>query len=145
MPKIQVSSVINAPVEHVWDYIRDFNGLPKWFPGVTDSHIEAGPAVNQVGCVRNFGLQGGPRIREQLIEFSDRDHRCNYKMIECPPPIQNYVATFQLSASDGDRTQIEFKSQFDAAPAQQEQMVGMLTGIYEGAFELVKKHFGTAK
>jgi Polyketide cyclase / dehydrase and lipid transport len=145
MAKIQVSSVINAPVERVWDYIRDFNGLPKWFPGVTDSHIEAGPAVNQVGCVRNFGLEGGPRIREQLLELSDRDHRWEYKMIECPLPIQNYVAMVRLSAGDGKSTKIEISSQFDAPPAQEKDMVGMLTGTYQGAFELVKKHFGTGK
>jgi uncharacterized protein YndB with AHSA1/START domain len=145
MAKIQVSSLINAPVERVWDYIRDFNGLPKWFPGVTDSHIEAGPAVNQPGCVRNFGLEGGPRIREQLIELSDREHRCHYKMIECPLPIKNYVATVQLSAGDGNGTQIEISSQFDAPAAQEKEMVGMLTGTYQGAFELLKEHFNTIK
>jgi hypothetical protein len=84
MPKIHVTSVIPAPLESVWEYIRDFNGLPKWFPGVTDSHIEPGAPVNQAGCVRNFGLEGGPRIREQLLALSDQDHVCNYKMIECP-------------------------------------------------------------
>jgi uncharacterized protein YndB with AHSA1/START domain len=145
MAKIQVSSIINAPVDSVWNYIRDFNGLPKWFPGVTDSHIEAGPAVNQPGCVRNFGLEGGPRIREQLIELSDHDHRCHYKMIECPLPIQNYVATVRLSTSGRNGTQIEINSQFDAPPAQEKEMVGMLTGTYQGAFDLVKKHFSASK
>ncbi|HLW53596.1 MAG TPA: SRPBCC family protein [Candidatus Angelobacter sp.] len=142
MARIQVSSIIPAAVERVWDYIRDFNGLPRWFPGVTDSHIEAGPPVNQPGCVRNFGLEGGPRIREQLIELDDRDRRCHYKMIECPLPIKNYVATVKLSTGEGKNTKIEITSQFDAPPAQEKEMVGMLTGTYQGAFELLKKHFG---
>ena len=41
MTNIHESGVIAAPVQLVWDYVRDFNTLPKWFPGVTDSHIEA--------------------------------------------------------------------------------------------------------
>jgi uncharacterized protein YndB with AHSA1/START domain len=142
MAKIQVSSVIMAPVERVWAYIRDFNGLPNWFPGVTDSHIEAGPPVNQPGCVRNFGLPGGARMREQMIELSDNAYYCSYKMLECPLPIQNYTATFRLAARDSNNTEIEFNSQFDAAPGKEKEMVGMLTGIYQGAFELLKKHFG---
>jgi hypothetical protein len=33
------SSVIEASVENVWSCVRDFNGLPKLFPGVLDSRI----------------------------------------------------------------------------------------------------------
>jgi Polyketide cyclase / dehydrase and lipid transport len=142
MTRIQVTSLIPAPVGRVWEYIRDFNGLPKWFPGVTDSHIEPGALVNQVGCVRNFGLEGGPRIREQLLVLSDQEHVCNYKMVECPLPIANYVATIRLSASDGNGTLAEFTSQFDVPAAQEKEMVGMLTTTYQGAFELLNKHFG---
>ena len=142
MAKIHVTSVIQAPVARVWEYIRDFNGLPKWFPGVTDSHIEPGALANQVGCIRNFGLEGGPRIREQMLVLSDQDHMCNYKMIECPLPIANYVATVRLSSSDGNGTLAEIISQFDSPPAQENETVGLLTTTYQGAFELLKKHFG---
>jgi Polyketide cyclase / dehydrase and lipid transport len=142
MARIQVSNIIPAPVERVWEYIRDFNCLPKWFPGVTDSHIEPGAAANHVGCVRNFGLEGGPRIREQLLALSDQDHTCNYKMVECPLPIANYLATVRLSAGDGNGTLAEITSQFDSPPAQEKEMVGLLTTTYNGAFELLKKHFG---
>lgn len=144
MPRIQVSSVIAAPISAVWDYIRDFNGLPKWFPGVTDSHIEDGAPLNQTGCVRNFGLEGGPRIREELIELSDSKHLCRYKMIESPLPLKDYVATVHLSAGDGKGTQIEIISQFETPATEEKELVGMLTGTYQGAFELLKKHFGRA-
>ena len=141
MAKIQVSSVIAAPVDRVWNHIRDFNSLPQWFPGVIDSHIEAGTTPNQVGCVRNFGLEGGIRIREQLLTLSDERHECKYKMIECPLPIANYAATVRLSPSDGNGTLVEISSQFDSPPDAEKEMVGLLTSTYEGAFERVKKHF----
>lgn|SRR5262249_45566718 len=142
MAKIYESSLIAAPVKRVWEYVRDFNSLPKWFPGVTDSHIEPGMAANQIGCIRNFGLEGGARIRERLIDFSDHDHVCNYQMIECPLPIANYVATVRLSATGGNGTVVEITSRFDSPPAQEKEMVGLLTTTYRGAFELLKRHFG---
>ena len=144
MPKIHESSLIAVPVHRVWEFVRDFNSLPKWFPGVTDSHIEPGVASNQVGCVRNFGLEGGPRIRERLLQLSDQDHVCNYKMIECPLPIANYVATLRLSAAAGNDTLVEITSQFDTPPAQESEIIGMLATTYRGAFDLLKKHFGQA-
>jgi Polyketide cyclase / dehydrase and lipid transport len=141
MAKIHVSSVVPAPVERVWEYIRDFNGLPKWFPGVTDSHIEPGVPVNQPGCIRNFGLEVGARMRERLVALSDKEHSCHYKAVECPLPISNYQATLQLSTSDGSGTLAEITSQFDVPEAQEKEMVGLLTTTYTGAFELLKKHF----
>ena len=30
MPRVYVSSVIEAPVARVWERVRDFNGLPRW-------------------------------------------------------------------------------------------------------------------
>lgn len=141
MARIHVSSVVPVPVDRVWAYIRDFNGLPKWFPGVTDSHIEPGAPVNQTGCVRNFGLENGARIREQLLTLSDQEHSCHYKMIECPLPIANYKATVRLSSTGGNSTLAELTSEFDVPDAQEKEMVDMLAGTYTGAFELLKKHF----
>src|SRR5215470_16657880 len=121
MVKIRECSLIAAPLQRVWEFVRDFNDLPKWFPGVTDSHIEPGVSVNQPGCVRNFGLENGARIREHLLEISDRDHSWRYKMIECPLPIANYRAVVQLTSSDGNRTLAEIKSEFDVAEAQEKE------------------------
>jgi hypothetical protein len=141
MAKIHKSSVIEAPIADVWAYIRDFNGLPKWFPGVTDSHIEEGAVVNEAGCIRNFGLEGGARIREQLLALSDDRHECNYKMIECPMPITNYVATVRLSATNGAGTLAEITSQFDCPRTQENELVALLGNTYVGAFDKLKQHF----
>jgi hypothetical protein len=68
------SAVIDAPIERVWSVLRDFNSHTAWHPVVADSHIERGEPSDQVGCVRNFTLQDGHHIREQLLTLSDRDH-----------------------------------------------------------------------
>jgi polyketide cyclase/dehydrase/lipid transport protein len=143
MPKLYISSVINAPVQSVWDYIRDFNSLPKWFPGVTDSKIESGMRSDQIGCIRDFGLEGGPRIREQLLAFSDQDHSCRYKMLSGPLPLSNYVASVRLfPVTDGNQTFAEISSEFDCAREQESELSGFLSNTYQGAFDILKHHVG---
>lgn len=146
MAKLYVSSVIEAPVERVWEFIRDFNGLPKWFPGVTDSHIEEGKPGDQVGCVRDFGLEGGGRMREQLLALSDHEHVCTYKMLATPVPMSFYQATVRLlRVTDGDRTFAELASEFVSPPEQESALAAFLSSAYQGSFELLKKHCGSGK
>ena len=65
MPRVYISSVIDAPAAKVWERVRDFNGLPRWHPRIRDSRIENGEPADRVGCVRDFHLQNGDRIREK--------------------------------------------------------------------------------
>ena len=44
MARVFTSSVISAPIDRVWEHIRDFNALPRWNPNVTESTIEDGLA-----------------------------------------------------------------------------------------------------
>ena len=69
MARAHASSVIDAPIEQVWNRIRDFNGVPNWHPGVATSKIEGGQPSDQVGCVRVLTLQDGAPIRERLLEM----------------------------------------------------------------------------
>ncbi|HEV3036917.1 MAG TPA: SRPBCC family protein [Candidatus Angelobacter sp.] len=141
MAKIYISSVIKAPIEIVWEYIRDFNGLPKWFPGVTDSRLEADKLSGQVGCIRNFGLEGGARMREQLLAFSDHAHSCTYRMLEGPLPVQNYVGTVRLlPVTEGDLTFAEYQVDFECAREQENELTSSLSKIYRGAFEHLVQH-----
>ena len=143
MAKIYLSSVIDVPVQKVWTYIRDFNELPKWFPGLTDSKIEGGMCSDQVGCIRDFGLQAGGRVREQLLAVSDHDHTFTYKMLEGPIPVTNYLAHVRLlPVTDGDRTFAEYQVQFDCAREQEKDLVAFLSNFFNTAFEHLKQHAG---
>ncbi len=97
MASVFVSSVLEAPADRVWARIRDFNGLPRWHPWIADSQIEGGLPADQIGCVRNFRLQNGDRIRERLLGLSDHDLFCTYTILESPMPLENYVATLRLT------------------------------------------------
>ena len=82
MPKVRISSVIDAPIEKVWARIRDFNGLPGWHPRMVESEIEDGKKATDIGSVRNFKVASGATIREKLLAFSDDGHLVSYSIIE---------------------------------------------------------------
>jgi Polyketide cyclase / dehydrase and lipid transport len=52
MPRVFVSSVVEAPAEEVWAIIRRFDAAADWLPFVRSSPIEDGGDPTRVGCVR---------------------------------------------------------------------------------------------
>jgi len=142
--RIFTSSVLNAPVEDVWAKIRDFNGLPDWHPAIAESRIEDDLPSDQVGCIRNFNLQDGGNIREQLLALSDSDHSCTYSILVSPMGVENYVATLRLGRiTDGNRTYIEWTAEFNSAPDAEAGLIDLIGGgVFQGGFDALKQTFG---
>jgi uncharacterized protein YndB with AHSA1/START domain len=141
MPRVYVSSVIDAPAARVWERIRDFNALPRWVPAVRDSRIENGEPSDRVGCVRDFHLQNGDRLRERLLGLSDYDMFCTYSILESPMPLTDYVATLRLTpVTDGDRSFAEWTAEFDCAEADAEALVSNIgTNVFQAGFNSLKR------
>jgi len=144
MARVYISSVIDAPVAKVWDRVRDFNALPRWHPRIRDSRIENGEPSDRVGCVRDFHLQNGDRIREKLLGLSDYDYFCTYAILESPMPLTGYIATLRLTpVTDGDRTFAEWTAEFDCAPEDEEGLVdGIGTNVFQAGFNALKRQVG---
>jgi hypothetical protein len=142
MARVYVSSIIDAPATKVWEKVRDFNALPRWHPRIRDSRIENGEPSDKVGCVRDFHLQNGDRIRERLLGLSDYDMFCTYAILESPMPLTDYIATLRLTpVSDGDRTFIEWTAEFECAPEASADLVsGIGTGVFQAGFDALKRH-----
>lgn len=144
MTRIYVSSIISAPANSVWPLVRDFNGLPDWHPAIAESRIEGNFPADKVGCVRNFLLTDGGRIREQLLALSDFDFVCTYSILESPMDLENYVATIALRPiTDSNRTFAEWTAEFDCAP-EREQPLGELISrdVFQTGFDALKQRFG---
>jgi Polyketide cyclase / dehydrase and lipid transport len=144
MARFFVSSVINAEASAVWERIRDFNAMPKWHPRIRDSRIEEGLPSDKIGCIRNFHLQNGDMIREQLVGMSDYDLFCSYVMLEGPMPLWDYMATLRLTpVTDGGRTFAEWSAEFSCDPDKETDLTnGIATNVFKGGFDALKRHFG---
>ncbi len=144
MPRVYISSVIAAPAAKVWERVRDFNALPRWHPAIRESRIENAEPSDKVGCVRDFRLQNGDRIRERLLGLSDYDLFCTYSILESPMPLANYVATLRLTpVTDGDRSFAEWSAEFDCAVDVANDLVANIgTNVFQAGFDSLKRHFG---
>jgi hypothetical protein len=142
--RVYISSVIAAPAARVWARVRDFNGMPGWHPAIAESRIENGEPADKVGCVRDFRLRNGDRLREKLLGLSDYDMFCTYSILDSPMAVENYVATLRLTpVTDGDHTFAEWSAEFDCAPEREQDLVATVGGgVFQGGFDALKRHFG---
>jgi uncharacterized protein YndB with AHSA1/START domain len=141
MPRIYTSSVIDAPAAKVWEKVRDFNALPRWHPRIRESRIENGEPSDKIGCVRDFRLQNGDRLREKLLGLSDYDMFCTYAILESPMPLTDYMATLRLTPiSDGNRTFIEWTAEFDCAVEVAADLVdGIANNVFQAGIDALKR------
>ena len=119
------SSVLDHPIDRVWEMVRDFNNYPRYIDGVIESMIEDDKRGDEVGAIRRFNYQGN-WIRQRLVRHSDDEHLLTYAGIDpfafpaegeagTPQPARN-EGTIQLRRIvDGDRTFIEWPVVLDPA------------------------------
>jgi hypothetical protein len=91
--------------------------------------------------VRDFRLQNGDRLREQLLALSDYDYFCTYSILESPMPLTSYVATLRLTPiTDGDRTFAEWTAEFDCAAELAEELVSNIgQNVFQAGFTALKR------
>lgn len=142
------STIIRVPVDHVWDRVRDFNGLPNWHPAATDSRIEDGHANGQVGCVRNFALtDGSGRIRETLLALSDVNRSLTYDMLGGGPlPFVDYVARMKFTPiTDRNETFAEWWADFKAGDGDDAKWHDFVANdVFIGGFRALEASFNVA-
>ncbi len=140
------STIINAPIETVWDRIKDFNGLASWHPMVQSSRIEEGLANGVIGCIRELTLRdGGEKVREQLLGYSNLDYSIVYNILESNMPVSDYISTMRLRpVVDGNITYFEWSVTFNIDPEHDgnEQTKFFTSEVYQSGFDSLKEMFG---
>ena len=140
--RVTRSTIIDAPLERVWAVLRDFNSHNQWHNVVQASHIEGDERSDQVGCIRNFVLQDGHHIREQLLALSDRAHSCTYCIVQATVPLMRYVSTLRLKRiTDGNRTFCHWTSTFATPPGQERELGDMVAqDVYQAGFNNLRQY-----
>ena len=143
---VYVSHVIDAPIETVWEIMRDFNDMPSYHHGIRKSVLEGDQPSDQVGCVRRLTLGDG-FVRERLLCLDDRNYVFTYEIIEGSLPVRDYVAGVRLHrVTDGNRTFAEWWADFDVVGADRDTMITRIgnnvfgTGFHAVASKLAGTH-----
>jgi len=135
---VYISDVIDAPVERVWDIMRDFNDMPSYHPGIKKSVIEAGCSSDEVGCIRHLTLGNG-FVKERLLCLDDKNHVFTYEIIEGSLPVRGYVAGVRLHrVTEGNRTFAEWWADFEVVGADRDATIAEIgNNVFAVGFKAV--------
>jgi hypothetical protein len=141
MPRIFVSSVVNAPADKVWAVIRRFDAVVEWLPFVKSSPIEGGGDPTRVGCVRVITQTDGEVFREVLVALSDAERSYSYTFVGSPVPVRNHRTTLLvLPITDGNRSYVKWFSRFEIDAEYEAQLVELMNqNFFAGLRNLAEK------
>lgn len=142
---VYISDVIDAPIEKVWEVMRDYNDMPSYHSGIKGSVIENGLPSDQVGCVRRLTLGDG-YVREVLLCLDDKNCVFTYEIIEGTLPVRGYVAGVRLHRiTEGNRTFGEWWADFEVVGADRDAMIAQIgNNVFAAGFKGVASKLGAA-
>jgi len=111
--KAKESIIINAPIDAVWNVIKQFDAIAGWHPDVKAS---SGDGKNASDGTRTVTLQNDGQLVESLDFYSDKDHEYNYRLkVENVTafPVGSYTTNLQVTAgADANTSVVTLKSRF---------------------------------
>ena len=140
--KVEVKDRIEAPAEAVWDLVRDFGGITRWNP---PSAIEGCTVEGEgIGAVRTLTLPGDAVLQEKLESFDEGARTLSYSIVDPSPlPLSGYLSTLRVVEDGPQRCRVEWSGRMKpAAGTSEEQVTGMIRGIYTGGVAGICKALG---
>ena len=140
MPSTYQSIIVSAPIESVWEVVKNFHDL-SWAPEVIESCEAVGAATGlEIGAKRV--LNGA--FHETLVELDNEIHKVKYSIDDGPSPVSasdvsNYFGTLRLRSSTLDnKTLVGWGSVWES---ESEEAVEFCHGIYVALLQSLAKHF----
>ena len=89
------SVALNLKPDLAWGIVKNFSGLHRWHPGFTDTELTRG-ADGKAGAFRVAAMKDGPRIADELLQYSEPSKRYRYRMVASPLPVDDYVGAISV-------------------------------------------------
>jgi len=126
VPQVSVVKTINAPADFVWNTVRVFSGIERYFSAFVNSTMQG----SGVGATRVLDLANGGQFIERLESVDDKTRTLTYRVMECPLPIENYVGTVSVEDAGDGTSKVTWSSTFDASKEAETSIVEMFKGAY---------------
>jgi len=133
---LSVTEKIDLPVPaaKTWDTIKDFDGWQTWHPAFAGTAISKGKG-NNVGTVRILSTKDGAKFVEELVSHQVGSRTYQYRIIESPLPIVDYVSTIEVRENKGGST-VVWSSRFDVKPGTSgEEIQKVIAGVYRAGLD----------
>jgi hypothetical protein len=140
MAEVKVEESVEAPASAVWELASDFGGVDKWAgPAILGCSVEG----EGIGAVRTLSLPGGATLQEKLESFDEAARTLSYSIVDPSPlPLRGYLSTLHVAEDGPQRCRVEWSGRMEPAGASEEQVTGMIRGIYTGGIAGIRKALG---
>ena len=111
MSKLNQTHVIDAPLEQVWNVVKDFGGVHRFHP-----KVETSPLLSQnnegLGAARVCNFYDGTSVKEEVVEYREGE-LLRVKLSDFSMPLQRAEAVISVRALGPDRTEVEFGMEYE--------------------------------
>jgi hypothetical protein len=123
-----------ATPSKTWDTIKDFDGWQAWHPAFASTAITLGEG-NIKGAVRVLTTKDGAKFTEELVSHNTASRTYQYRIIESPLPITDYVSTLEIKPNKAGSS-VMWSSNFKVkAGASEEEMKKTISGVYRAGLD----------
>lgn len=129
------SKEVSAAPSAVWAVIGDFCGIVRWHPAIAACES----SQKDEALFRTLTLKGGGQILEKQTARDDGHHTYSYSIVNGPLPVSAYRSTLKVTPK-GNGSKIEWMGSFDAKEAPAEEVIELITGIYQAGVDGVAAH-----
>lgn len=130
MARVHEQESYDVAPDAMWQRIGDFQGLHSWHPAVVSQDALDG------GKVRVLHLDGGGTITETLLD--EGEHSYTYRIDDSPLPVADYTATTAVLDRDGGGCVIDWRADFQAAGASDDEAREVIRGIFRAGLDALR-------
>ena len=123
-----------ATPARTWDAINDFGAWQAWHPAFASTRVIQGDGHSK-GTVRVLTTQDGGKFTEELVAFDPATRSYQYRILESPAPVANYVSTIQVKKSEAGSA-VVWSSHFTAKDGTSEaDAKKLISGVYRAGLD----------
>jgi Polyketide cyclase / dehydrase and lipid transport len=117
-----------------WDAIKDFSAWQGWHPAFATTKMVKGDG-HTPGSVRVLITKDGGQFTEELVAFDAAAQSYQYRIMESPAPVTDYVSTIQVKKTAGGST-VVWSSQFNVkAGTSEADAKKLIAGVYRAGLD----------
>jgi len=110
MHNFTIQTIINAPVDLVWQTLADIGAIYKWNPGVRASHLTSKPEIG-VGAARYCDLGGKNYLNETVVVWQP-EKQLTMRITATNMPFVSADIQFFLHADQEGKTAVIVSPQY---------------------------------
>ena len=130
---VETVQLASAP-SLAWSTIKDFGTWQSWHPAFASTQVVQGDGHSK-GTVRVLTTKDGGKFTEELVAFDPASRSYQYRIIESPAPVVDYVSTIQVKETKAGSA-VVWSSSFNVkAGTSEADAKKLISGVYRAGLD----------